>query len=165
MNYRASFNDYILKEVNRIMRETGNKIADELVRRLPPESIYYKRTYDVERALRNPPEAKIIDNEVRWAFIDFNLIKPRSSISKRLFNHHMSWSGSTTWRGKYIPYNVPYFLDEGFKIKNGKGITVKKFQGLRYINGALNDNPEDYITSLLADAISNYISLIKQKLG
>lgn len=146
------------KYLNKSIEKAGKLIADNLLKKLnglPSE--YYERTWQTVEAFRNPKKVTI-GSSGKVNFDVFNSLYSHSFRgSQGMFNHHMSLDGSSKWKGSPIVELVPVWLDEGFKLPNGK-----RWEGLNYIESALgNKSVSEYIgDDLIESSIEEMVQLI-----
>lgn len=133
----AELYSMLIKIMDDILKEWGMKIAaSHVVSGQNPTRKNYIRTGDVKRGFLNAGAKESGFNMIEASLYDVSQVAPSQSRSSYLFNHHMSWDGSTEWNGFYIPEQVPEWLNDGFTIVNQKGHRAY-FAGTKYIEDAL----------------------------
>lgn len=163
-----TFKKYIIMSLSQIIAETGGKIQKSLKDRMKPPSKNYVRTGQTLNSFYN--SARNVDVKVENGLIsnicifNVNIIVPKPSGTSYMFNHHMNWDETTEWRGNYVPYLVPEWLNDGFTVVGRDG-SRHEWTGLHYYEAALGtDDALGYIQNLLDEYMDEYMNVIKIKL-
>ena len=143
-----------------VFKEAGKKVAMELSSKLSGiSSDYYERTGELIESFRNPKKIRIGSQGV-VSFSIFDESKIISSLGEKgKFNHHMSLDGSNVYRGTPIREMVPLWMNDGFKLPNGKINT-----GLRYLESALGgQSTNEFVEKkFIENAFDNFAKEILQ---
>lgn len=132
------------KALNDAIRETSNKIANSLEKKLGSRvhHPYYDRTGQIIDAFRNPPYVKFgPTGKVDFVTYDSKRIRSFKGNRGRL-HHHMSVDGSSVYKGVPISELVPIWINYDNTAPNGRPI-----KGLHYLESALGGQTvESYLT-------------------
>ena len=125
----------LLMLYDKVIKEAGKRIARQYHSVIGTHSGYfYKKTGQLERSFQNGYAVRN-GNKILGYINDSDEVLPSPAASRWQFNHHMSWDKRAIWKDKYVPDEVPEWLDLGFTVVYRRRTWT--YQGKHYIEDAL----------------------------